>query len=369
MLYKKLGKPLLFRMDAEKAHHLVIRGLQIMQSLPGGVRLLRRTYGVRPSSLWIQECFGLTFPHPIGLAAGLDKNAQAVDALASIGFGFMEVGTVTPQAQAGNEKPRLFRLPTDHALINRMGFNNVGILQMKENLKKARRREIPIAVNIGKNKITSQEEAHEDYRKCIRNLYLEADFFVVNISSPNTPGLRDLQHGTELQLLLEAVQEEMHSQSKKHQVNVKPVLVKLSPDLREDELQSSVSTIMKNNISGIIATNTTLNRDHLQHANRTQQGGLSGKPLTNQSTEVIRQIYRLTEGKLPIIGCGGVFTAQDVYDKIRAGASLVEIYTALVYEGPEILNQLHEGVAQLLNKDGFRHISQAIGADHRGFHS
>jgi dihydroorotate dehydrogenase len=370
MLYKKVGKPLLFRLDAERAHHLIMRGLHISQSIPGGMQLLHHAYGVEDNSMWVQECFGLTFPRPIGLAAGLDKNAQAVSALSSIGFGFMEVGTVTPKPQIGNDKPRLFRLPSDEALINRMGFNNVGVAKMQQQLQKHKSasRRIPVAVNIGKNKTTSQETAHEDYRACIRALYAEADFFVVNISSPNTPGLRNLQHGDELNQLLQAVQQEMQLQHMKEQGKAKPIVVKLSPDLQDDELQSAVHSIVNNKISGIVATNTTLSRDGLQHQNKDEQGGLSGKPITHKSTEMIRKIYQMTEGKIPIIGSGGVFTAQDVYAKIRAGASLVEIYTSLIYEGPEIVRELHIGLERLMRKDGVHHISQVIGADHHGIH-
>jgi dihydroorotate dehydrogenase len=364
MLYRKIAKPILFQLDAEKAHRLVMLGLRVMQALPGGKQVLQQTYGAAPSAVWSQQLWGMTFPHPIGLAAGLDKNAEAVASLSRIGFGFLEVGTVTPQPQSGNDTPRLFRLPDDHALINRMGFNNVGMEQMALHLRGLSDRPIPIAVNIGKNKSTLNEVAHEDYQSCMRCLFQEADFFVVNISSPNTPGLRDLQHGDDLHHLLQAVQEEMSHQQHIHKQAMKPILVKISPDLEEDQLASTIKIIQHSGVAGIIATNTTLKRDRLQHTNRVQQGGLSGKPLTERSTQIVKRIYQLTEGKLPIIGCGGITTAQDVYDKIRAGASLVEIYTALIYEGPELLRHLYHGLEILLNRDGFHHISQAIGADH-----
>jgi dihydroorotate dehydrogenase len=365
MLYKKLGKQIFFRMDPEKAHQLTINGLHIAGALPGGKKLLNSLYGVPYSPALAQTLWGIDFANPIGLAAGLDKNAHAAQGFSQLGFGFMEVGTVTPKPQQGNEQPRLFRLPEDEALINRMGFNNVGIEAMAQNLRKMKRRDIPIAINIGKNKTTPNESAEDDYRTCLRGLYELGDFFVVNISSPNTPDLRNLQHGDDLNRLLDAVKDEMEQQKEKHRHSGKPVLVKIAPDLTDDELEQTVRSIMDSGVSGIIATNTTLGRDGLQHPNKEQSGGLSGKPLTRRSTEVIRRVYQLTEGKLPIIGSGGIFTAQDAYDKIRAGANLIEVYSALIYEGPELLGRLNEGLKTLLKKDGFTHISEAIGADQR----
>ncbi|KQX47014.1 MULTISPECIES: quinone-dependent dihydroorotate dehydrogenase [unclassified Paenibacillus] len=363
MLYKKLGKPILFRMDPEKAHHLTIDGLSAVVSFPGGKQLLKSMYGVPYSPILAQQLWGLQFANPIGLAAGLDKNAKAVKGFSQLGFGFMEVGTITPKPQPGNELPRLFRLPEDKALINRMGFNNVGTDVMATNLMKTGKRDIPVAINIGKNKTTPNEQAEEDYRTCIRELYTYGDFFVVNISSPNTPDLRNLQHGNDLKRLLDAVTTEMQLQEKKNGQTGKPVLVKIAPDLTDEELELTVHTIKDSGISGIIATNTTLSRQGLVHPNREQAGGLSGKPLTQRTTEVIRRVYQLTEGKLPIIGSGGIFTAQDAYDKIRAGASLVEVYTGFIYEGPGMLTSLNKGLQDLLRRDGYTHISQAIGAD------
>jgi dihydroorotate dehydrogenase len=365
MLYKKLGKPILFRMDPEKAHHLTINGMHIAGVFPGGKKLLNSLYGAAYSPALAQTLWGIDFANPIGLAAGLDKNAHAVEGFSQLGFGFMEVGTITPKPQQGNEQPRLFRLPEDEALINRMGFNNVGIEAMAHNLRKLKRRDIPIAINVGKNKSTPNESAEDDYRACIRRLYEFGDFFVVNISSPNTPDLRNLQHGNDLNRLLDAVKDEMEQQREKHRHSGKPVLVKIAPDLTDDELEQTVLSIMDSGVSGIIATNTTLNRQGLQHSNKEQMGGLSGKPLTRRSTEVIRRVYELTQGKLPIIGSGGIFSAQDAYDKIRAGASLIEVYSALIYEGPQLIGKLSEGLKVLLHKDGFTHISEAIGADQR----
>ncbi|CAG7650876.1 quinone-dependent dihydroorotate dehydrogenase [Paenibacillus allorhizosphaerae] len=365
MLYKKIAKPVLFRMDPEKAHHLTIDGLHTIGNVPGGRRLLRAMYGVRLSPELQTELWGIRFDNPVGLAAGLDKNAKAVPGFSNIGFGFMEVGTVTPKPQEGNEQPRLFRLPQDAALINRMGFNNVGIEGMKRNLRNQGHRSIPLAINIGKNKMTPNEQAEDDYRACIQALYGYGDFFVVNISSPNTPDLRNLQHGDDLSRLLAAVTSEIRAQHAKFGGRQKPVLVKIAPDLTPEEVEYTVATIERSGVSGIIASNTTLSRDGLSHENRKEAGGLSGRPLTERSTELIRTIYRLTDGKLPIIGSGGIFSAEDAYEKIRAGASLVEVYTALIYEGPGLLRKLNDGLRTLLRKDGFTRIAEAVGSAHR----
>ncbi|MBM7563695.1 dihydroorotate dehydrogenase [Paenibacillus sacheonensis] len=364
-MYTKFAKPYFFRMDAEKAHHIVIDGLHTASRVPGIPAMMRAMYGVRETKALAMELFGLRFAHPIGLAAGLDKNAKAVDMFANIGFGFAEVGTVTPKGQAGNDLPRLFRLPSDEALINRMGFNNDGAAAMAERLASAGQRRIPIAVNIGKNKTTPNELAHEDYRACLQQLYTYGDFFVVNISSPNTPDLRALQHGDELKLLLQTVMEEMGAQAAKSGASRKPVLVKIAPDMTNEQLAYTVETIVASGVNGIIASNTTLSREGLRHPNAKEAGGMSGLPLRERSTEVVREVYRLTGGQLPIIGSGGIFTASDAYDKIRAGASLVEIYTALIYRGPELLRELTDGLQALLRKDGFTTIVEAIGADHR----
>ncbi len=363
LLYERFAKPLFFRMDPEKAHHLVIDGIRRAAAAPGGLSLLKGLYGVPRDESLATELSGLSFPSPIGLAAGLDKNAEAVPGFSTIGFGFMEVGTVTPVGQPGNEQPRLFRLPPDEALVNRMGFNNKGAEEMAVRLAALQSRPVPIGVNIGKNKITPNEEAHLDYERCIRVLYPHADFFIVNISSPNTPDLRSLQHGEELRRLLSAVTAELANQAGSAQP--KPVFVKIAPDLTDEELGQTVEAIAAAGVSGLIATNTTLSREGLAHDNRSEAGGLSGRPLTFRSTEIVRQVYAQTRGSLPIIGSGGIFTPEDAYAKIRAGASLVEIYTALIYKGPEINRQLHTGLKRLMQTDGFTHISQAVGADHR----
>jgi dihydroorotate dehydrogenase len=363
MLYKKLAKPYLFRMDAERAHHLIVGGLHKTGQIPGMNAILGAMWGVPVNHQLTVKLWNLTFPNPVGLAAGLDKNGEAVSSFSRLGFGFMEAGTITPKPQPGNEQPRLFRLPSDEALINRMGFNNIGAEAMAAHLNRLSNRPIPVAINIGKNKLTPNEHAEEDYRQCIRILYPYGDFFVVNISSPNTPDLRNLQHGDDLSRLLRAVKDEMNNQSQQAGDSGKPILVKIAPDLTQDELAYTIGALQQNEISGVIATNTTLSREGLQHANRSEAGGLSGKPLTLKATEIIRHIYRLTDGKLPIIGVGGIFNAQDAYDKIKAGASLVEVYTALIYEGPNVLREINSGLMHLLQRDGFTHITQAIGVD------
>ncbi|USB32216.1 quinone-dependent dihydroorotate dehydrogenase [Paenibacillus sp. YPG26] len=364
MLYRNVGKPVFFRIDPEKAHHLVIGGLHKTAKMPGGIKLLNKLYGVNETPDLAVDLFGIHFPTPVGLAAGLDKNAEAVEGFSSIGFGFMEVGTVTPVSQPGNDQPRLFRLPPDEALVNRMGFNNKGAEAMAGTLAALPARQVPVAVNIGKNKVTPNEEAHRDYEKCISALYPHADFFVVNISSPNTPDLRALQHGSELASLLSAVMDEMRIHNERSG-KAKAVLVKIAPDVSDEELEFMVNTIAASGVSGIIATNTTISRQGLTHTNAKETGGLSGRPLKQRSTEIISRIYRQTEGRLPIIGSGGIFSSEDAYEKIRAGASLVEIYTALIYEGPEINRRIHRGLRELLARDGFSHISEAVGADHR----
>lgn len=361
----KLVKPLFFKMDPEKAHHLVVDGLGTASRIPLVPSILSGIWGVNSPRELAVDLFGLHFAHPVGLAAGLDKNAKAVAGFARTGLSFLEVGTVTPVGQPGNEQPRLFRLPPDEALINRMGFNNEGADAMAARLARLGRRRVPVAVNIGKNKTTPNERAEDDYRECLRRLYAHGDFFVVNISSPNTPDLRKLQHGDELRGLLDAVKDEMAVQAKRQGGLPKPILVKIAPDNDEEQLAYMAEAIVGSGMSGVIATNTTIGRDGLTHPNAKETGGLSGRPLTQRSTEIIRSFYKLTGGKLPIIGSGGIFTSQDAYDKIRAGASLVEVYTAMIYKGPGVFKEIVRGLGELLRRDGFSRIAEAVGADHR----
>lgn len=359
LLYRHLAKPLLFRMDAEQAHHLTIRALQGAGRVPGLDTAVAHFAAPTPNALR-QQLWGLRFGSPVGLAAGLDKNGEAITLFSALGFGFMEVGTVTPRPQPGNPLPRLFRLPEDGALINRMGFNNAGLDTLARHLSGPHR--IPIWANIGKNKDTPNDQAEDDYRQAVRALYPHADGFVVNVSSPNTPGLRSLQQADELSALLDAVLREAERQRLEH-LQQRPVLVKLAPDLSDEDFAASVEAAQAAGVSGLIVSNTTLSRAGLRSPNREQAGGLSGQPLRERSTALVRRAYQLTSGKLPIVGVGGIFSAQDAYQKIRAGASLVEVYTALIYEGPALPSRLNRQLTELLHGGGFGHISQAVGVD------
>lgn len=360
-VYRSLIKPLLFRLDAEDAHHLTINGLQLASRVPAWPALARRVTAPSAPAL-TQTLWGHTFSSPVGLAAGLDKNGVAVPAFSALGFGFLEVGTVTPLPQAGNDRPRLFRLPPDQALINRMGFNNGGAAALHAHLRALPHRTAPVWVNIGRNKVTPNEAATDDYLKCVTALQDVADAFVVNVSSPNTPGLRALQAGDELAALVRAVVNGVEA-GRVRTLNAPPVLVKLAPDLHRADFEASVDAVVNAGASGLIISNTTLDRAGLTHPHQTQTGGLSGRPLTTRSTELIRAAYRQTAGRTPIVGVGGIFTAQDAYDKIRAGASLTEVYSALVYEGPGLVRRLHTGLSGLLERDGLRSVSEAVGAD------
>ncbi len=358
-MYARL-KPLLFRLDAEQAHHLTLSACALAGRLPGVPAALGSL--TRSSSPALkQHLWGLDFASPLGLAAGLDKNAEALGVFSNLGFGFVEVGTVTPLAQPGNPQPRLFRLPSDEALINRMGFNNEGLDALAARLSGLHA--VPIWANIGKNKHTPNERAVDDYLAGVRSLYDVADGFVINVSSPNTPGLRALQHAGELRALLSAVLAEAEQQRVLSLRPAVPVLVKLAPDLSDQEFEASVDASAQAGVSGLILSNTTLSREGLGHSHRNEVGGLSGRPLTSRSTELVSRAYRQTAGTLPIVGVGGVFSAQDAYDKIRAGASLVEVYTALIYEGPGLPQRVNAGLLGLLARDGLSHVSEAVGAD------
>lgn len=359
----RLVRPFFFKMSPETAHDVVIGGLKQAQRLPGGSALIRGLYGVKEHKELGQELWGIRFHNPIGLGAGLDKEGEAVKGFSAMGFGFIEVGTVTPKAQPGNEKPRCFRLPPDEALINRMGFNNHGADAMAARLAQVKKRSIPVAINIGKNKLTENEHAADDYVTCMDKLYDVGEFFVINISSPNTPNLRALQHGGELQSLLRATLAKRDEKHKQCGGQKKPVLLKIAPDLSQDELGSIAETALACGIDGMIATNTTIARPSLQHPNQQETGGLSGRPLTKRSTEVVRELYKIVGTRVPIIGCGGIFSGQDAYEKIRAGATMLEIYTSLIYKGPGVVSQINRELLTLLKRDGFSHISQAIGVD------
>ncbi|WP_102125763.1 quinone-dependent dihydroorotate dehydrogenase [Deinococcus planocerae] len=360
-MYRRL-KPALFRLDAEDAHHLTLRALGVASRVRAWPEAARRLSAPHDPRL-AQTLWGQAFASPVGLAAGLDKNGEAVPAFSALGFGFLEVGTVTPLAQPGNERPRLFRLPEDGALINRMGFNNAGAEALRARLAALPTRSAPVWVNIGRNKTTPNERAVEDYRACVRLLYDVADGFVVNVSSPNTPGLRALQAADDLADLVRAVLIEVEAGRVHTARRAPPVLVKLAPDLHPADFEASVGAVVEAGADGLIVSNTTLSRDGLTHPHREQAGGLSGRPLTGRSTALVRDAYRLTRGRVPIVGVGGVFTPEDAYAKLRAGASLVEVYTALIYEGPGLPARMNRGLSRLLERDGLRNVAQAVGVD------
>ncbi|WP_303312341.1 quinone-dependent dihydroorotate dehydrogenase [Hymenobacter sp. BT730] len=340
-MYKTLLKPLFFQLDAERAHHLVFDNLKRMAQVPGGLALLRGLYDYQNPGLE-REVFGLKFRNPVGLAAGFDKNAELTDELASLGFGFVEIGTVTPRPQPGNPLPRLFRLPQDEALVNRMGFNNAGAEAAAERLRH-RRSSIIIGGNIGKNKDTPNEQAAQDYVACVEALHEVVDYFVVNVSSPNTPNLRQLQEREPLIQLLQQVQERNQALPKP-----RPLLLKIAPDLSDSQLDDILLIARETNLSGLVATNTTISRANLRTAPEQVAslgaGGVSGQPLRQRATEVIRYLHRRSEGSLPIIGVGGIHSAQDALEKLEAGASLVQLYTGFIYEGPAVVRRINRAL-------------------------
>ncbi|WP_250632335.1 quinone-dependent dihydroorotate dehydrogenase [Rhodoflexus caldus] len=336
-MYRSLIRPLLFLMDAEKAHHFTFGMIKWLLSLPLAKAITRLLFAPQQKGLQ-KELMGLTFPNPIGLAAGFDKDARLIDELACFGFGFIEIGTLTPRPQSGNPQPRLFRLPQDSGLINRMGFNNEGVAAAVERLKK-RQTNLIIGGNIGKNKDTPNEEALNDYLVCFEALYDYVDYFVINVSSPNTPGLRQLQEKEPLTALLQALQ--ARNQQKPQP---KPILLKIAPDLTEQQLDDIVAIVTATRLAGVIATNTTISREGLQTSADTLaaigNGGLSGKPVRSRSTEVIRYLAQKSNKHFVIIGVGGIFTAEDVREKLAAGADLVQVYTGFVYEGPAMIKKI-----------------------------
>jgi len=345
-MYKSVIRPLLFKLSAEKAHHFTFSLAKFFFNIPGVKALNSDLFQIKSPALE-RKLFGLTFPNPVGLAAGFDKDAKLIDELASLGFGFIEIGTITPKAQPGNEKPRLFRLQEDSGIINRMGFNNQGIESAIARLKK-RRSHIIIGGNIGKNKVTPNEEAFNDYEECFLRLYPYVDYFVVNVSSPNTPGLRELQEKKPLMQLLNHLM-----QLNKEQVKVKPILLKIAPDLTNKQLDDIIQIVAETNIDGVIATNTTIRRDELKTPEATiaeiGNGGLSGKPLRKRATEVIRYLSQKSNNSFPIMGVGGVMSAEDALEKLEAGASLVQLYTGFIYEGPGIIKEINKAILQQSN--------------------
>ncbi len=353
--FEKLVRPALFAFPPETAHDLGIGSLHYLL----GSRFARRA----ASRIFRSEfpfgpvrAFGLDFPNPLGIAAGFDKNAIAVDQLAAIGFGFVEVGTVTMKPQPGNEKPRLFRLPSDLALINRFGFNNDGAVAIARRLA-ARRDKCIVGVNIGKNKDVPLDAATGNYIDCFRTVFDAADYVAVNVSSPNTPNLRELQRAESLETLLAELV------AANRELGPKPLLVKIAPDLSPGEIETIAGVALDLGLAGIIATNTTIGRDGLGR-DPNEAGGLSGAPLRQRSNEVIGRIFRSTSGKLPIIGVGGIFNASDAFDKIAAGATLVQAYTGFIYSGPGFAGRLVRGLGEILADRGFASYREAIGCGH-----
>ncbi|MGG5487075.1 quinone-dependent dihydroorotate dehydrogenase [Gaetbulibacter sp. PBL-D1] len=339
-MYKIIVRPLLFCFDPERIHHFTFSLIRFLNKIPLVPSLFKSLYLVKDKSLE-RQLFGLTFKNPVGLAAGFDKDAKLFNELGNLGFGFIEIGTLTPKPQPGNPKKRLFRLKEDNAIINRMGFNNGGVEEAVKRLKK--NKGVLIGGNIGKNKVTPNENATDDYVYCFNALYDYVDYFVVNVSSPNTPNLRALQDKEPLTKLLQ----ELKLQNAK-KANPKPILLKIAPDLTDEQLLDIIDIVKVTKIDGVIATNTTISRGGLQSDNKTEVGGLSGKPLTQRSTDVIRFLSEKSQKAFPIIGVGGIHTAQDALDKLEAGADLVQLYTGFIYEGPKLIKDINKALLKKL---------------------
>ena len=338
-MYKKIILPVLFLIDPEKVHNIIFSSIKILFKFPLVKFLVSKFYIIDDSRLE-KSLFGIKFKNPVGLAAGFDKNAQLYEELTSFGFGFIEIGTVTPKPQSGNPKKRLFRLVEDSAIINRMGFNNVGVEEVVKNLKK--NKSTLIGGNIGKNKITPNYLAIDDYVTSFNMLFDFVDYFVVNVSSPNTPNLRDLQEKEPLTKLINSLISINRNKKKP-----KPILLKIAPDLNNNQLLDIISIVKDTGLDGVIATNTTINRNNLKSVNKNELGGLSGKPLTSRSTEVIKFISKNSNKTIPIIGVGGINTVADALEKFDAGADLIQIYTGFIYEGPNLIRSINKA---LLNR-------------------
>ena len=335
-MYKSIIRPILFSFDPEKVHYFTFSMIRAASKIPFFPSIFRGMYNVKDPRLE-RKLFGLTFPNPVGLAAGFDKDARLYNELSNFGFGFIEIGTITPKPQDGNPKKRLFRLREDSGIINRMGFNNGGLELAIERLKK--NKGVLIGGNIGKNKLTPNEEAVNDYTACFEALFDYVDYFVVNVSSPNTPNLRALQDKEPLTKLLQTLQD-----LNAEKPAIKPILLKIAPDLTDDQLLDIIDIVKTTQIDGVIATNTTVSRDGLTSKNKSEVGGLSGKPLTNRSTEVIRFLAEKSNKAFPIIGVGGIHSASDALEKIEAGADLVQLYTGFVYEGPNLITSINKAL-------------------------
>ena len=334
-MYKLIIRPILFLFDPEKVHYFTFSFIRLLHQLGFGT-IFKSIYEVHDKRLE-KEVFGLKFKNPVGLAAGFDKDAKLYKELSNFGFGFIEIGTLTPKGQEGNPKKRLFRLQEDKAIINRMGFNNGGVSEAVIRLKK--NKGVLIGGNIGKNKITPNEDAVKDYETCFEALFPYVDYFVVNVSSPNTPNLRELQDKAPLTQLLQTLQNRNWTKPKQ-----KPILLKIAPDLTNEQLLDIIEIVNETKIAGVIATNTTISREGLQSENKKEIGGLSGIPLTNRSTEVIRFLAEKSNQSFPIIGVGGIHSAKDALEKLEAGASLVQLYTGFIYEGPKLIKDINKAI-------------------------
>lgn len=346
-IYKYLIRPFLFQTDPEVIHYRVFKWLKILFQLPGLKYLFRRIYSTSNNNLH-RKVFGIDFPNPVGLAAGFDKDAKLFNELTLLGFGFIEVGTVTPLPQQGNEKPRMFRLTNDEAIINRMGFNNDGVKAMVLQLRN-RHRNIIIGGNIGKNKNTPNENAMDDYRLCFKELFHYVDYFAINVSSPNTPGLRSLQDkGPLLNILLSIQKLNSELTSSSSNEKRKPILLKIAPDLTDLQLDEIIEVVLESQIDGIIATNTTISRENLssskEEIEKAGVGGLSGKPLTKRSTEVIKYLSQKAKKRFHIIGVGGIHSPDDAIEKLKAGADLIQLYTGFIYEGPTLIKKINDEI-------------------------
>lgn len=362
MLYRSLLRPLLFRLPPEAAHELALHSLSLAPKLT--TTLLGKHF--KRSPFGKLRRFGLTFTNPVGLAAGFDKDGIALESLAALGFAFIEAGTVTYRPQPGNERPRLFRLPRDKALINRAGFNNQGATAFAKRVGR-NKPDCVLGVSIGKNKVVSLAEAVDDYLKSFAAVYPIADYVAVNVSSPNTPRLRELQKAAQLDELLRALQKRNNELAGAPDGRgVVPLLVKLSPDLDPGEVREVVAVAQGNQIAGLIATNTTVDRANLKTASATVAacgaGGLSGAPLRRRSRKMIATLYTMTGGSLPLIGVGGIFTAADAWEMISAGASLLQIYTGFIYQGPSIARKINEGLRQIASSEGVASLDEAVGS-------
>ena len=337
-MYKLIIRPLLFCFDPEEVHYFTFSLIRILNKIPGFSFLVKMLYDLNDPRLE-REVFGIKFKNPVGLAAGFDKDAKLYQELSNFGFGFIEIGTLTPVGQEGNPKKRLFRLKEDNAIINRMGFNNGGVKEAIERLKN--NKDVLIGGNIGKNKVTPNEEAVKDYEICFEALFPYVDYFVVNVSSPNTPNLRELQEKEPLKKLLQTLEN-----NKLQTINHKPILLKIAPDLTDEQLLDIIDIVNETKIAGVIATNTTISREGLQSENKSEMGGLSGKPLTKRSTEVIRFLSEKSNKSFPIIGVGGIHSAEDAIEKLNAGASLVQLYTGFIYEGPALVKAINKKILE-----------------------